>query len=57
MKIEFETINLTDTLIIFGLVSSLGYSLYVGANDIAMNIASGLVGYVGGASKLKNEVK
>lgn len=47
----FEKINLTDILVIVGLVTALLLAIFYAMNELAMSIASGLLGYIGGNVK------
>lgn len=47
----FEKINLTDILVIVGLVTALLLAIFYEMNELAMSIASGLLGYIGGNVK------
>lgn len=46
-----EKINITDLAVIIGLVSALILAIFYGLNELAMSIASGLLGYIGGNIK------
>ena len=46
-----EKISISDVLAIVGLVAALIMSIFYGMNELAMSIASGLLGYIGGNIK------
>lgn len=46
-----EKINIPDCLVIIGLVTALILAIFYGLNELAMSIASGLLGYIGGNIK------
>lgn len=47
----FEKINLSDVLVIITLAAALILAIFYGLNELAMSIASGLLGYIGGSVK------
>lgn len=47
----FEKINISDVIVIIGLVTALVLAIFFGMNELAMSIASGLLGYIGGSVK------
>lgn len=47
----FEKVNIADVLVIIGLVMALVLAIFYGMNELAMSIASGLLGYIGGSVK------
>ena len=47
----FEKINIADVLVIIGLVTALVLAIFYAMNELAMSIASGLLGYIGGSVK------
>lgn len=47
----FEKVNIADCLVIIGLVTALILAIFYGLNELAMSIASGLLGYIGGSVK------
>ena len=47
----FDKINIADCLVIIGLVSALVLAIFYAMNELAMSIASGLLGYIGGNIK------
>lgn len=46
-----EKINVPDVLTVAGLLVALIMSIFYGMNELAMSIASGLLGYIGGTVK------
>jgi hypothetical protein len=46
-----EKINVSDLLTIAGLLAALILAIFYGMNELAMSIASGLLGYIGGNIK------
>lgn len=46
-----EKINIADLAVIIGLVSALILAIFYNLNELAMSIASGLLGYIGGNIK------
>lgn len=47
----FEKVNIPDCLVIIGLVAALILAIFYTLNELAMSIASGLLGYIGGTVK------
>lgn len=47
----FEKINIPDCMVIIGLVAALILAIFYSLNELAMSIASGLLGYIGGTVK------
>lgn len=47
----FEKVNIPDCLVIIGLVTALVLAIFYDQNELAMSIASGLLGYIGGNIK------
>lgn len=47
----FEKVNIADCLVIIGLVTALILAIFYALNELAMSIASGLLGYIGGTVK------
>lgn len=47
----FEKVNIADCLVIIGLVTALILAIFYSLNELAMSIASGLLGYIGGNIK------
>lgn len=48
---QVEKINISDCLVIIGLVAALILAIFYSMNELAMSIASGLLGYIGGTVK------
>lgn len=46
-----EKINIVDLTVIIGLVVALILAIFYEQNELAMSIASGLLGYIGGTIK------
>ncbi len=51
MNIMFEKVNIPDCIVIIGLVTALIMAIFYTLNELAMSIASGLLGYIGGTVK------
>ena len=51
MNIQFDKINIADMVVIVALSIALFASVWLNQNELSMSIASGLLGYIGGASK------
>ena len=47
----FEKINISDCLVILALAAALIMAIFFNHNELAMSIASGLLGYIGGTGK------
>lgn len=47
----FEKVNILDCIVIIGLVMALILAIFYTLNELAMSIASGLLGYIGGTVK------
>lgn len=47
----FEKVNNPDCIVIIGLVTELILAIFYTLNELAMSIASGLLGYIGGTVK------
>lgn len=47
----FEKINIADCLVIITLAAALILAIFYAMNELAMSIASGLLGYIGGSVK------
>lgn len=47
----FEKVSIPDCLVIIGLVTALILAIFYSMNELAMSIASGLLGYIGGTVK------
>lgn len=54
---QVEKINISDCLVIIGLVTALIMAIFYGLNELAMSIASGLLGYIGGTVKSTTQTK
>lgn len=54
---QVEKINIADCLVVIGLVSALVLAIFYGLNELAMSIASGLLGYIGGTVKSTTQTK
>lgn len=54
---QVEKINISDCLVIIGLVTALILAIFYALNDLAMSIASGLLGYIGGNIKTAASTK
>ncbi len=52
-----EKINIPDCIVIIGLVVALILAIFWGLNELAMSIASGLLGYIGGTVKSAGSAK
>lgn len=52
-----EKINITDTIVVLALSVTLVMSIFYGLNELAMSIASGLLGYIGGTVRKGNDNK
>lgn len=48
----FEKINVTDLAVIIVLGIALILAIYYRMNELSMSIASGMIGYIGGASRM-----
>lgn len=51
MNFQFDKINIADMVVIVALSIALFTSVWLNQNELSMSIASGLLGYIGGASK------
>lgn len=51
MKELFDKINIADCLVIIALATAQLLAIFYGLNELAMSIASGLLGYIGGSVK------
>ena len=51
MNFQFDKINIADMVVIVALSIALFASVWLNQNELSMSIASGLLGYIGGASK------
>lgn len=52
-----EKINIVDLTVIIGLVAALILAIFYEQNELAMSIASGLLGYIGGTVKSATQTK
>lgn len=52
-----DKINIADCLVIIGLVTALILAIFYALNELAMSIASGLLGYIGGTVKSATQMK
>lgn len=57
MMTVFDKINVADCLVIIGLVTALVLAIFYSMNELAMSIASGLLGYIGGNIKTAASTK
>lgn len=48
----FEQIKITDVLVIAGLIVALLMAIFYHMNELAMSIASGMIGYIGGSARM-----
>ena len=53
----FEKINIPDCMVIIGLVAARVIAIFYSLNELAMSIASGLLGYIGGTVKSAAQMK
>ena len=51
MNFQFDRINIADMVVIVALSIAMFTSVWLNQNELSMSIASGLLGYIGGASK------
>ena len=51
MNFQFDKINIADTVVLVALSIALFTSVWLTQNEFSKSIASGLLGYLGGASK------
>ena len=51
MNFQFDKVNIADMVVIVALSIALFASVWLNQNELSMSIASGLLGYIGGASK------
>ena len=56
-KNMINKIDVADLLVIVGLVAALLLAIFYGLNELAMSIASGLLGYIGGSNKSNHTTK
>lgn len=52
-----DKINVPDCLVIIGLVTALILAIFYALNELAMSIASGLLGYICGTVKSATQMK
>ncbi|WP_302349572.1 hypothetical protein [uncultured Megasphaera sp.] len=52
-----DKINIVDLTVIVGLVIALIMAIFYSLNELAMSIASGLLGYIGGTVKSATQTK
>lgn len=48
---QVDKINITDCIVVVGLVVALIMTIFYELNELSMSIASGLLGYIGGNIK------
>ena len=48
---QFEKVSLTDIIVVVALSLALLLAIFYGEKELAMSIASGLLGYIGGSVK------
>ena len=51
MNFQFDRINIADMVVIVALSIAMFTSVWLNQNELSMSITSGLLGYIGGASK------
>ena len=51
MNFQFDKINIADMVVIVALSIALFASVWLNQSELSVSIASGLLGYIGGASK------
>jgi hypothetical protein len=44
---QFDSISIIDLIVVVGLVIAMLSSIYLGLNELSLNLASGLMGYLG----------
>lgn len=49
--IQFEKVSLTDIIVVVALSVALLLAIFYNQKELAMSIASGLLGYIGGSVK------
>ena len=49
--IQFEKVSLTDIIVVVALSVALVLAIFYDQKELAMSIASGLLGYIGGSVK------
>lgn len=55
--LHVDKINITDCIVVIGLVIALIMTIFYGLNELSMSIASGLLGYIGGNVKSTMQTK
>ncbi|MCQ4113694.1 hypothetical protein [Megasphaera sp. SC8-1] len=48
---QIDKVNITDCIVVVGLVAALIMTIFYNLNELSMSIASGLLGYIGGNIK------
>ncbi|SHK44682.1 hypothetical protein [Megasphaera elsdenii] len=54
---QIDKVNITDCIVVVGLVAALIMTIFYNLNELSMSIASGLLGYIGGNVKSAMQVK
>ncbi len=54
---QIDKVNITDCIVVVGLVVALIMTIFYSLNELSMSIASGLLGYIGGNVKSAMQVK
>lgn len=54
---QIDKVNITDCIVVVGLVVALIMTIFYNLNELSMSIASGLLGYIGGNVKSAMQVK
>lgn len=54
---QIDKVNITDCIVVVGLVVALIMTIFYSLNELSMSIASGLLGYIGGNVKSAMHVK
>lgn len=54
---QIDKVNITDCIVVAGLVAALIMTIFYNLNELSMSIASGLLGYIGGNVKSAMQVK
>jgi hypothetical protein len=57
VPLQVDKINVTDCIVVIGLVIALIMTIFYGLNELSMSIASGLLGYIGGNVKSTMQTK
>lgn len=50
-NLDVDKVNVGDLIVILALSITMFASVWFGMNELSMSIASGLLGYIGGATK------